>query len=166
MTAPAQPPRPPITTPFHRFSDATRRAFVLGFASASVVGALLLTASLFPGAVAAGEDASSPRPGMISHTVFFGLQDPTPGNRDALVALCRKHLSGHDGVAFFGAGPRATAFARDVNDTDFEVALNIVFRSREAHDVYQDHPRHLAFIEAGKKLWSTVRVFDAEVGGA
>ena len=157
-------PRPPITTPFHRMSDATRRAFVLGVGLAAVVGTLLLVAYLFPLRVTAGEDASAPPPEMLSHSVFFTLNDPTPENRDALVAACREHLSGHEGVAFFAAGRRDVALARDVNDTDFDVALLLVFRSREAHDRYQDHPRHLKFIEENKASWKTVRVFDADVG--
>ena len=157
-------PRAPITTPFHHFSDATRRAFVLGFGLASVVGTLVLVAWLFPLRVTAGEDAAYDPPGMVSHSVFFTLADPTPANRDALVAACREHLTGHDGVKFFAAGPREPALARDVNDTDFDVALLLVFRDRAAHDVYQDHPRHQTFIRENKALWKTVRVFDADVG--
>ena len=157
-------PRRPITTPFHYFSDATRRAFVLGFGLASVVGTLLLVAYLFPLRVTAGEDASAPPPGMISHSVFFTLADPTPANRDALVANCRKYLTGHEGTAFFAAGVRETGLTRDVNDTEFDVALLLVFHSRETHDAYQVHPRHVAFVEESKALWKTVRVFDADVG--
>ena len=157
-------PRRPITTPFHRFSDATRRAFVLGFALASVVGALALVAWLFPLRVTAGEDASSPPPGMFSHSVFFTLADPTPENRVALVAACREHLAGHDGTVFFAAGERDPGMARDVNDTDFDVALLLVFRTKDQHDKYQTHPRHLKFVRENDRLWETVRVFDADIG--
>ena len=51
-----------------------------------------------------------------------------------------------------------------MNDAEFDVALLLVFRSREAHDRYQDHPRHQTFIEQNKASWKTVRVFDADVG--
>ena len=50
-----------------------------------------------------------------------------------------------------------------MNDTDFHVALHVVFASREAHDVYQTHPRHLQFIAENKDSWKQVRVFDSNV---
>jgi len=50
-----------------------------------------------------------------------------------------------------------------VNQTDFDVALQVVFESREAHDAYQVHSRHLQFIEENKANWERVRVFDADV---
>jgi hypothetical protein len=36
-----------------------------------------------------------------------------------------------------------------------------VFESKEAHDRYQDHPRHKKFIEESKDAWKRVRVFDS-----
>ena len=155
--------RLPTTTPFHHFSDTSRRAFVLGVGLAAVVGSLLLVARLFPLRVAAGEDASAPPPVMFSHSVFFTLADDSPEGRDALVAACREHLTGHEGTVFFAAGPREDMMTRDVNDTDFGVALLLVFASREAHDVYQTHPRHLRFVEENKARWTNVRVFDADI---
>jgi hypothetical protein len=31
------------------------------------------------------------------------------------------------------------------------------------HDAYQQHPRHIQFIEENKPSWKKVRVFDSEV---
>ena len=42
-----------------------------------------------------------------------------------------------------------------------DVALHLVFASRQHHDTYQTHPQHLKFIEENKHLWSSVRVFDS-----
>jgi hypothetical protein len=50
---------------------------------------------------------------------------------------------------------------REVNDQDFDVSLNLVFRNKAAHDTYQTHPRHLKFIEQNKESWAGVRVFDS-----
>jgi Stress responsive A/B Barrel Domain len=36
----------------------------------------------------------------------------------------------------------------------------MVFASKEAHDQYQEHPKHLKFIEENKENWEKVRVFD------
>ena len=102
---------------------------------------------------------------MLAHMVFFTLKDSSPANRAALVAACEKYLSGHEGVAHFSAGSRAEAMDRAVNDTDFDVALHVVFETLADHDRYQTHPRHLQFIEENKSTWGTVRVFDSEVGG-
>ena len=100
---------------------------------------------------------------MISHSVFFTLHEPTDANRDALVAACEKYLTGHEGVAYFAAGSRAAGFERPVNDTEFDVALLVVFETKAAHDLYQEHPRHEEFIAEQKATWKTVRVFDAEL---
>ena len=101
---------------------------------------------------------------MLAHMVFFTLKDSTPANRTALVEACREHLSGHEGVTYFSAGPRAEAMDRAVNDQTFDVALHVVFASVADHDRYQTHPRHLRFVEENKATWDTVRVFDSEVG--
>ena len=161
-------PRRPITTPFHRLPDGGRRAFVLTTGLSLVVAALLIVPrSALLGAAdppAAGSPADpAAEPTVISHSVFFTLADPTEANRDRLVAACREHLTGHEGVSYFAAGPRAAGFERDVNDTEYDVALLIVFESKAAHDLYQDHPRHQEFVGGNKALWKTVRVFDAEV---
>jgi hypothetical protein len=99
---------------------------------------------------------------LIGHMVYFALKDRTPANREKLVEACQKYLSDHDGVVFFSAGVIGDDFKRDVNDRDWDVALHLVFESKAAHDKYQDHPRHLKFIEENKELWAKVRVFDSE----
>ena len=143
-----------FTTFFHRFSERGRRVFALGTATAAVVGALLATG------YAADRPPAAP-PEMFAHAVFFTLEEPSAANRDALVAACRTYLTGHDGTVFFAAGPRAEEARRDVNDTDFDVSLLIVFESDAAHEKYQTAPRHLQFIAEQKAAWKTVRVFDA-----
>ena len=99
----------------------------------------------------------------LSHDVYFSLNDASPAARDALVAACRKYLTGHEGVVAFSAGVLASELNRPVNDRDFDVALHITFASRAAHDKYQDAPRHKQFIEENQKNWKKVRVFDSMV---
>lgn len=103
---------------------------------------------------------------MLAHAVYFSLNDPSPANVKTALASIRELLSGHEGMSYFAAGPRGAEFARPVNDAAFDVALFTVFRDRDAHDRYQVHPRHLAFVEGNKNLWKSVRVFDAYVEGA
>lgn len=104
---------------------------------------------------------SSPQ---LAHMVYFKLKESTPAAIENLVAACRKYLNDHPGIVYFGAGTVVPDLARPVNVRDFDVALQVVFDSREAHDVYQTAPRHLQFIEENKATWDQVRVFDAYVG--
>ncbi len=105
---------------------------------------------------------SSPAP-MIVHNVYFTLHENSPAARQKLVAACRKYLTDHPGVVYFSAGVLCDALARPVNDREFDVGLHVVFRTLADHDAYQQHPRHLQFIDENKATWKKVRVFDSEV---
>jgi len=100
---------------------------------------------------------------MLGHMVYFTLKENSPEAIQRLVASCQEHLSGHPGTVFFAVGTRVPDLVRDVNVKDFDVALQMIFESREAHDRYQVHERHLKFIEANKPTWAQVRVFDADL---
>jgi len=100
---------------------------------------------------------------MLGHMVYFTLKDRSPAAIEAMVAACRKYLTGHPGTVFFAAGTLVPDLTRPVNQTDFDVALQVVFDSREAHDAYQVAPRHIQFIDENKANWERVRVFDAYV---
>jgi hypothetical protein len=100
---------------------------------------------------------------MLGHMVYFTLQDRSPAAVEKLVADCRKYLTDHPGTVFFAAGTLVPDLTRPVNQTDFDVALHVVFESRAAHDAYQAAPRHLQFIAENKTNWARVRVFDADV---
>lgn len=100
---------------------------------------------------------------MIGHMVFFTLKESTPSARQKLVNACKKYLDKHDGIVYFSAGVLADEFKRDVNDREWDVALHLVFKDKAAHDKYQDHPRHLDFINENKETWKKVRVFDSNI---
>jgi Stress responsive A/B Barrel Domain len=100
---------------------------------------------------------------MLGHMVYFTLKDRSPAAIEKMVAACQKYLTGHPGTVFFAAGTLVPDLNRPVNQLDFDVALHVVFDSREAHDAYQVAPRHIQFIEENKPNWERVRVFDAYV---
>lgn len=102
---------------------------------------------------------------MLGHMVYFTLKDRSSANIAKLVEACKKYLTGHPGTVLFAAGTLVPDLTRPVNQLDFDVALQLVFESREAHDAYQQDPRHLQFIEENKASWEKVRVFDANVEG-
>ena len=97
----------------------------------------------------------------LAHMVYFTLKDSTAAHRQALIAGCHKYLEKHDGVIYFSVGELCPELNREVNVMDFDVALNVVFASKPAHDAYQKHPEHLKFIEEHKPTWAKVRVFDS-----
>ena len=100
---------------------------------------------------------------LLGHMVYFTLKDRSEAAITKLVSDCKTYLSGHPGTKFFAAGTLVPDLTRPVNQTDFDVALHVVFESRAAHDAYQTHPRHLEFISTNKPNWDKVRVFDAYV---
>ena len=100
---------------------------------------------------------------MLGHMVYFTLKDRSPASVQKMVEACNKYLTGHPGTVFFAVGTLVPDLNRPVNQTDFDVALQTVFESREAHDAYQQAPRHFQFIEENKPNWERVRVFDAYV---
>lgn len=98
---------------------------------------------------------------LLTHDVYFSLKDGSADAKRKMVAACKQYLSKHPGEVFFAAGTRAEELNRPVNDRDFDVALHIVFRNKEAHDQYQDAPRHKQFINENQDSWKKVRVFDS-----
>lgn len=96
---------------------------------------------------------------MICHEVFFELTDPSDENVARLIRGCET-LRGIPTVVSLATGARHPGLVRDVNQTDFQVGLHVTFENQADHDVYQEHAIHLAFIEAHKDMWASVRVFD------
>ena len=97
---------------------------------------------------------------QFGHMVFFQLVDDSADSRQKLIDGCFEHLRNHPGQVWFSAGEIADT-DRDVNCRDFDVALHLVFDSRESHDAYQTAPRHLTFIDQHKESWRQVKVFDS-----
>ncbi|MES2790923.1 MAG: Dabb family protein [Planctomycetota bacterium] len=100
---------------------------------------------------------------MLGHMVYFTLNDNSEAAKATLIEACHKYLKGHPGVLFYAAGTRVGDLNREVNDQTFDVALQLVFESREAHDAYQTHEQHVKFIAENKPNWKQTRVFDAYV---
>ncbi len=97
----------------------------------------------------------------LVHNVYFTLNDASPSARKKLVQDCYKYLANEDGIVFFAAGQLADQHDRDVNVRDWDVALHVVFETKQHHDKYQDAPDHHKFIEENKQNWKTVRVLDS-----
>ncbi len=123
-----------------------------------VVATALLLATLLSAPAGAAAESK-----VLSHDVYFALNEPSADATAKLVVACRKYLTGHEGTVFFAAGTLAGELNRPVNDRDYDVALHVYFRDKAAHDKYQDAPRHKQFIEEMQGNWKKVRVFDSWV---
>jgi hypothetical protein len=99
---------------------------------------------------------------QLLHIVFFTLKDKSAEKQSELVAACEKYLQPQPGVVFFSSGTRDTELQREVNDTEFEVSLVLLFEDAEAQARYQEDPTHHQFIEEQKDNWENVRVFDSK----
>jgi hypothetical protein len=100
---------------------------------------------------------------QLSHMVYFTLNEDTPDKVQELVKACHQYLDAHPGVVYFSVGTLNQELARPVNDRAYQVTLNVVFDSRESHDLYQVAPRHLQFIAEQKPNWKQVRIFDSDL---
>jgi len=123
----------------------------------------ILTPAVLAFALAASGGARAADGPGLGHMVFFELKDGSDAAVKKLIAACDEYLSGHEGTLHYSAGARAADLDRDVNQTDFHVALHVVFESRAAHDAYQTAPRHLKFIEENQDDWKSVKVFDSYI---
>lgn len=104
---------------------------------------------------------SQTEPTKLAHCVYFTLKEKTPEAQQQLIAACQQYLTDHPGTLQFSAGPRATEYQRPVNDSDFDIALVIVFATKADHDQYQVSERHQQFLASQSDTWAQVRVFDA-----
>lgn len=106
--------------------------------------------------------ADTSGPGLM-HVVHFWL-DPelSVGDREAFLAGVRG-LSEIPTVRELYVGKPAATPSRGVVDNSFDYALVVWFDDVAGHDVYQDHPIHVAFVEAHEAKFARVRVRDSEV---
>ena len=99
---------------------------------------------------------------MFSHIVIFWTDPAQPGAADELVAGGRKLLPSIPGVTQFHIG-KMVGSTRPVVDQTYQVALNLIFPSKQAQDDYQAHPQHVEFVtKYVKPLTRRILVYDFE----
>ena len=100
----------------------------------------------------------------FSHVVIFWTDPANPKAADELVAGAEKYLRPIPGVLHFRISvARLATSARPVVDQTYQVALNLVFPSKQAQDEYQTHPMHVEFVEkVFKPRCKKVVVYDFE----
>ncbi len=124
------------------------------------IGLAFLLGATLP-AVALSSRSTPKAAPRLAHMVFFTLKDRTKEAREKFVESCQKYLVGHPGTLSISIGTIAEDVKEPVSVRDFDVALHLVFETKEANAEYQKSPRHIEFVEKNKNLFANVRVFDS-----
>ena len=99
---------------------------------------------------------------MFSHVVIFWTDPDDPRSADKLIEGAEKYLRPIPGVKTFHIG-RMVKSHRPVVDQSYQVALNLIFDSKQAQDEYQIHPMHIEFVEkVFKQVCKRCVVYDFE----
>ena len=123
--------------------------------------ALAIVPALLVGiAIGASARPSAKDEPQLIHNVFFTLKDHSKGAREAFLASSKMYLTGHEGTVYFVLGTIAEDVVEPVSVRDFDVALHLVFESKEAEARYIKDPRHLEFVKKNKDTWTKVSVYD------
>ncbi len=124
--------------------------------------ALMVVPALMVGVAigAASRPADDAEQKQLIHNVFFTLKDHSKESRQKFLDSANKYLTGHDGTVYFVLGTVAEDVSEPVSVKDFDVALHLVFATKEAEAKYIKDPRHEEFVKENKDTWSKVRVFD------
>ena len=99
---------------------------------------------------------------MLTHTVFFWLKPGLGIGERAEFEEKLRGLLAIPGSKRAVVGLPAATEARPVLDHSYDFALELDFANVEAHDAYQEHPVHQAFIADCRALWQQVKVYDFE----
>ncbi|MDQ3279446.1 MAG: Dabb family protein [Bacteroidota bacterium] len=98
---------------------------------------------------------------MFVHHVFFWLktdladEDRRQFEKGVSSLLTIEHVR-------FGDVGKPAATDRPVIERSYSYSLLLVFEDRVAHDAYQPHPVHKAFVEGCSPLWEKVLIYDSE----
>ena len=99
---------------------------------------------------------------MFSHVVIFWTDPAQPNAADELIAGANKYLKTIPGVLHFHVGKMSPS-PRPVVEQSYQVALNLIFTSKQAEQAYQIHPQHVEFVEkVFKPRCKKVVVYDFE----
>jgi len=88
---------------------------------------------------------------MFSHVVIFWTKPENPNSAAELLAGAEKYLRPIPGVRSFHVGKMVPSH-RDVVDQSYQVALNLIFDTKQQQDDYQVHPLHIDFVEKVFKI--------------
>lgn len=99
---------------------------------------------------------------MIIHSVCFYLRkDLGEAERRVFWEELGK-LKGIESLAGSHVGVPAKVAPRPTVDAEWDFGVTLFFKDLAAHDAYQVHPLHKAFLEKCRPMWEKVRITDLE----
>ncbi|MEO6522392.1 MAG: Dabb family protein [Mucilaginibacter sp.] len=98
---------------------------------------------------------------MIAHHVLFWLKADTTDDQKAAFRKSLETLKGVEVVKTLHIGTPAP-IERAVVDTTYTFSLFLLFDDLAAHDVYQVHPLHKAFLDEFRVCFDKVIIYDAQ----
>ena len=98
---------------------------------------------------------------MFYHAVHFWLKDDLTAEQRAAFLGGLQSLSNCETTESVRVGVPAQT-PRDIVDNSFDYQLLVVFKDKEAHDIYQDSdPVHKAFVDNFLGTWTKIMIFDS-----
>ncbi|WP_395801937.1 Dabb family protein [Daejeonella sp.] len=98
---------------------------------------------------------------MIAHHVLFWLKADITAEEKNAFQKSLSTLEQIEVVKFFHLGTPAP-IERTVVDTTYTFSLFLAFEDLAAHDVYQVHPLHKAFLDEFRVFFDRVVIYDAQ----
>src|SRR5687768_1929969 len=99
---------------------------------------------------------------LLSYVDILWTDPAYPMSADKSNAGAEQYLKPIPGVEKFHIG-RMVKSHRPVVDQSYQVALNLIFPTKQAQDDYQVHPQHIEFVEkVFKKVCKRCVVYDFE----
>ena len=99
---------------------------------------------------------------MLIHTVLFWLKKDLTDEDLTLFEQKLRALEKISSVEQMFLGRPSSTTKRPVIDDTYDFCLTVALKDLAAHDVYQEDPLHLAFIENCSHMWEKVKIYDAE----
>lgn len=98
---------------------------------------------------------------MIAHHVLFWLKENTTNEQKVAFRKSLQSLEKVEGIKAFHVGTPAP-IERNVVDSTYTFSLVLFFDDLAAHNAYQVHPLHVAFLEEFRIFFEKVVIYDAE----
>ena len=98
---------------------------------------------------------------MLAHSVYFWLKSDLTAAQRATFLTALQALKEVPSIQSFYLGRPAAVADRPVVDKTFDYSITCIFADLAAHNAYQVHPLHVAFVATGKPLWTQVKIYDA-----
>lgn len=99
---------------------------------------------------------------MLVHNVFFWLRKDLDGAAITEFRMGLESLKGIEHAEAIYIGSPANVPERPVLDMSYDFCLTVILKDVAAHDAYQAHEKHQAFLAEHKEKFKQVKVYDAD----